>query len=367
MMPNSIFQHSHYAFTYNHRLYSGRDELNNFAIVLSRSHLDWEQSIGRFLLAWFDDSADIEMWTSGSTGEPKKIAVPKSAMLASAKRTLSFFKLKTGQKALLCLSPDFVAGKMMIVRAILGELNLLCHGISSNPLKELKETVEFSALVPTQVWLALKESKPKFDLVSHIIVGGAALDSDLALALKELPTKTWETYGMTETVSHIALRPVGDKVNPFFEVLEGTTIGIDQRSCLFVEPSEINRHRIQTNDVVKLVDKNKFIIRGRFDNLINSGGVKVFPEEVEQFLSDRVKVPFIVTSMPDKKWGQKVVIVFESQTMEIDFNVLFAGLEKHKVPRQAFFVPSFPMTGSGKVKRTRIQELILEISQQSGR
>ncbi len=358
-MESSKSYKSYTTLTYNNQKFIGLDELHDLCKRVENSEFEWERAIGVFLREWFDDSNNIELLTSGSTGQPKRILVAKDAMIASASRTLSFFNLQKNDKALLALSANYIAGKMMIVRAMVGQLNLLCFGIDSNPLQHLNEEIKFTALVPTQVWSSIKESKDKFNLIDKLIIGGAAVGKEMHNKLSNLGSNAWETYGMTETVSHIALGRISSETKQVFELLKDVKIGIDNRSCLYVEKSDINQEKIQTNDIVELVSDNKFIFKGRYDNVINTGGIKVFPEEVERILEEQMKDPFVISSVPDKKWGQMLVIVFENSS-KISINECdFKNLKKYQIPKKAFYLNCFPRTESGKVKRNIVRDLIL--------
>lgn len=343
---------------YNDVEYNGKDQLYSLVKRLDNSANIWEKDIALFLKVWLNDSDQIELFTSGSTGKPKKVIVQKDAMLASAQRTLSFFNLRAREKVLLALSANYIAGKMMIVRAIVGGLNLISLEIDSNPLKRLNQQVKFTALVPTQVWQAINESKDKFALIDNVIIGGAALDKELAISLGEVNCQAWETYGMTETVSHIAVRKVSSTIDAPFEVLENISIDIDDRSCLNIDLPDMSGETIQTNDVVELTSENSFYFLGRYDNVINTGGLKVFPEEVERLLEDKINKPFVISSLTDEKWGQKVVVIIESSNpIQMDKN-LFFELKTHQRPKEIFFQSRFPRTESGKILRRELKRMV---------
>lgn len=344
---------------YNHRSYKGYDELHDLSEKLVQSANKWESDLGCFLGQWIDDSPLIELHTSGSTGERKTIMMPKKAMIASARRTLKFFDLKPNDKALLCLSTGYIAGKMMVVRAILGGLDLISVEVSANPLDTLDERVDFAAMVPAQALTVYNESKHRFDLVKTIILGGAKVDNDLAFKLSEVSTGFWETYGMTETVSHIALRKVKPGKNNAFELMEGLSIHVDDRSCLVVDPSDINQLSLNTNDVIELIDNRHFVLKGRYDNVINSGGIKLYPEEIEARLAIYIQQPFIIISIPHEKWGEAVVLVVESDEEWQPETRLFNGMDKYEIPKAVFCLPLFPRTDSGKIKRNEIKEKLL--------
>ncbi len=345
---------------FNHTLYEGELELKKLSDKLSLSDLGWEIALGGFLKDWLSDALDIELFTSGSTGIPKKIIMNKSAMVYSAQRTLDFFHLKKGDKALLCLSTNYIAGKMMVVRALVGGLHLIAHDVDSNPFKLLKDKIDFAALVPTQAKECFEKSRNQFKLVKTIILGGAKVDRVLAEKMNQVSSECWETYGMTETVSHIALKRITLDFNTPFQLLPGIKITQDDRSCLVIEPSEINSHRLVTNDIVELAGESEFILKGRYDNVINTGGLKLFPEELEGKLSKQLHQDFVFCGLPDSKWGESVVLVIESQKpLKIDES-LYLPLDKHEKPKNIYFLESFPRTESGKIQRSKIKEIILK-------
>ena len=357
----STIKHKQYNTLYfNHTFYDGEDQLRKLSDELSLSDLGWRIALGGFLKDWLSDSLDIELLTSGSTGVPKKIIMNKSAMVYSAQRTLYFFHLKKGDKALLCLSTNYIAGKMMVVRALVGGLHLIAHGVDSNPFKFLKEEIDFAALVPTQAKECFENSRDQFNLVKTIILGGAKVDRELAEKMNQVSSECWETYGMTETVSHIALKRIALDVNNSFHLLPGIKITQDNRSCLVIEPSDINQHQLVTNDIVAFKGESEFILKGRYDNVINTGGLKIYPEELEGKLSKKLGQDFIFCGLPDRKWGESVVLVIESNmTLTID-DSLYSTLEKYEKPKNVYFLESFPRTESGKIQRSKIKEIILK-------
>lgn len=359
-MISTINLKQYNTFYFNHTFYDGEDQLRKLSDELSLSDLDWEIALGSFLKDWLSDDLDIELFTSGSTGVPKKIIVNKSAMVYSAQRTLNFFHLKKGAKALLCLSTDYIAGKMMVVRALVGGLHLIAHGVDSNPLKHLKEEIDFAALVPTQAKECFEHSQDQFKLVKTIILGGAKVDWELAQKMNQVSSECWETYGMTETVSHIALRRIALEPNTPFCLLPGIEIRQDDRSCLVIEPSDINQYRLVTNDIVELKSENEFVLKGRYDNVINTGGLKLFPEELEGKLSKKLDQDFIFCGIPDSKWGESVVLVIESNvSLKFDESI-YSTLKKYEKPKNVYFLESFPRTESGKIQRSKIKEIILK-------
>lgn len=227
-----------------------------------------EQIIGEFLLDWFDNKEYIEMTTSGTTGAPKVVRLQKQAMIQSALATGDFFSLKPGNKTLLCLPVKFIAGKMMLVRSLILGLDLDIVEPSTEPLALNTTQYDFVAMVPLQVQNSIEDLKN----VKKLIIGGAKMDSSLEEKLLPLKTEIYETYGMTETITHIVAKKVGEN---FFSVLPNVKINTDNRGCLAITVPTISEKPIITNDIVKIITENQFTFLGRIDNVINSGGVKL--------------------------------------------------------------------------------------------
>ncbi|WP_353084782.1 AMP-binding protein [Flavobacterium sp.] len=321
-----------------------KDDLCRVAYSFIKEGEDFEKPVGDFLLDWFDSKTYIEMQTSGSTGTPKIIKVDKQAMVNSALATGDFFGLNPGNRALQCLPVKYVAGKMMLIRSIILGLDLDFVAPSSHPMEGLEEKYDFVAMVPMQAQNSLKELKN----VKKLIVGGARISASLEKELMKLPTQVYETYGMTETITHIAAKRVGEKI---FTVLPNVTISYDDRNCLVIHaPNIIAEETVVTNDLVELVNENQFKFFGRIDNVINSGGIKIIPEQVEQKLDGKIDRRFYIASKEDKELGEKVVLVVEGNTMEIDSST-FDVLDKYEHPREIIFIPKFKETENGKFLR----------------
>lgn len=345
------------SFTYKGKVYSGANAINDLCTVFNKSGDECLIDLAEFLLCWLDGSDHIVLQTSGSTGQAKQISVSKKAMLVSAQKTLGFFNLQPGDKALLCLSPKYIAGKMMVLRSMLGQLNLLYYGLSSNPLSKLNEHVDFVAMVPAQAQEAYLQSRAKFDFVYQLIIGGAAVGKELRLNLASLQTKCWETYGMTETVSHIALRNISEERNNGFIPLPGIAISTNEEQCLLIDAPDLLEESLVTNDLVEISEDGSFRLLGRIDNVINTGGVKVVPEQIENALSTFINRRIAIVGLSDRKWGQRVVLVIEGDYYEFDESI-FDELKKYEKPKEIMFLKTFPMTETGKIKRSEIKELL---------
>lgn len=342
-MNNPTYENVHNSFKLN-GFHLNKEDLCRVAYSFIKEGEDWEKPVGDFLLDWFDGKTYIEMKTSGSTGSPKTIRVEKQAMVNSAIATGDFFGLNPGNKALQCLPVKYVAGKMMLIRSIILGLDLDYVAPSSHPMENLEESYDFAAMVPMQAQNSLKE----LINVKKLIVGGARISKDLEKDLMKLPTEVYETYGMTETITHIAAKKVGEKV---FTVLPHVTISYDDRNCLVIHaPHIIAEETVVTNDLVELVNENQFLFLGRIDNIINSGGVKIMPEQVEKKLDGKIDRRFFIASKEDIELGEKVVLVVEGTTFDID-KAIFEYLDKYERPKEIVFVTNFKETENGKVLR----------------
>ncbi len=303
----------------------------------------YEKSIGEFFLDWFDKKDYIEMTTSGTTGLPKLVRLEKQAMIQSALATGDFFDLKPGDKALLCLPTQFIAGKMMLVRSLILGLELDVVSPSLHPLDLNTTTYDFVAMVPLQV----QNSIDGLSKVRKLIIGGAKLDAALEEKLLPLKTEIYETYGMTETITHVAAKRLGDSV---FSILPNVKISQDDRQCLVINVATISDEPIVTNDLVELINEQQFIFLGRIDNVINSGGVKLIPEQIEAKLIGKIPNRFFVTGLPDTTLGEKLVLVIEGEKQEFPAD-FFDVLGKYEKPKEIVFVTKFKENENGKLLR----------------
>lgn len=310
----------------------------------------YEKKAGLFLLEWFDESPDIMLKTSGTTGIPKKITVSKQAMIHSALATGAFFDLHPKDKILCCMPVNFIAGKMMFVRAFVLGLELDFVAPSLTPLLKAEKEYDFCAMTPMQV----ENSLSQLHQIKQLIIGGTKVSSDLEEKLLPLSTISYETYASTETLSHIAARKMGCED---FELLPDISITTDQRGCLVIEAPRISPQTIITNDLVKIKSETEFIWLGRVDNAVNSGGIKLFPEVIENKLAHKIATPFFVGGIPDSVLGEKLILVIEGEQYELAQNI-FDVLDKYEKPKKVFFIPNFTLTESGKIKR---KEILLQL------
>lgn len=341
--------------------YSG-EELMAFSRFKTENGLEWERGLYAFILLWLSGVNEIAMHTSGSTGKPRDIFFSRSSVCESAKATIRFFGLKAGDALLLCLPIKYVAARLMVVRALEGGMDLVILPPSGNPLAELHKPVQFAALVPLQVIAALADSPARFALVDQLIVGGSPVSSDLSDKLQPITTRFWETYGMTETLTHVAVRLInGVDKSTCFVALPGVVFSVDDRGCLVIDVPRIAPSPVVTNDVVRLIDASRFEWLGRWDNVINSGGVKVHPEQVVAKIATVVNGELAVLGIPDARLGQRVVLVVEGSERFIDLNDCSdkAGLDKFERPKNVFFVNLFPRTDSGKIQLSKLKAMVM--------
>lgn len=310
-----------------------------------------EKPVGEFILDWFDESPFIEMHTSGSTGIPKTIRVTKQSMVNSALASGEFFDLQYSNKILNCLPMKYVAGKMMFVRSFILGLEMDFVQPSLHPLEKLESSYDFCAMVPLQAQNSLND----LHLIKKLIVGGAKINTQLEKQLLKLnKTECYETFGMTETVSHIAAKKVGEKA---FRLMPNVSIETDDRSCLIIHAPLLLDEPIITNDLVEIIKGNQFKFLGRLDNVINSGGVKINPEMVEEKLVQSIKSRFMIGGKLDIDLGEKVILIIESEPYTID-QVIFKDLDKYEKPKEIYFVKHFMESNNGKLLRKETISLI---------
>ena len=314
-------------------------------------------SMHQFLVMWFSDEDIITVHTSGSTGVPKLIQLKKEHMRNSAEMTGEFFNVKENTSALLCLSMDYIAGKMMLVRALVLGWQLDVVMPTSSPLVKIDKLYDFAAFVPLQ----LAHSLSKINQIKTLIVGGGKVSNTLIDKIQSLTTQVYATYGMTETITHIAVAKLNHYANKegtalVYETLPGISISQDNRNCLLINAPALTTATVNTNDVVSLVSANQFMLLGRIDHVINSGGVKLHPEGIEDKLAPLIKTRFFVTGLPDNILGEKLVLVVEGDQEAINFKSV--ALSKFEVPKAVFFVPKFIETKTGKIQRSQtVQQL----------
>lgn len=319
-----------------------------------------------FLSEWNNDSDRVLVHTSGSTGKPKPMMVEKKRMLNSARITCDFLGLKPGDTALLCMSLDYIAGKMVVVRSIERHLHLISVSPSGHPLKDINEEITFAAMVPMQVYntLQVPEERERLTHIRHLIIGGGAIDASLEKELQALPGNIaiWSTYGMTETLSHIALRRInGAEASEWYQPFDSVKISQTEEGCLVIDAPQVCAETLVTNDIVEIesyiynkVEKLRFRIKGRKDNVVCSGGIKIQIEEVEEFLKPHLEKPFMLAKKKDEKFGEIAVLLSENKeikTVEATVRRLLSDY-KYWIPREYRYVEHLPLTETGKPKRS---------------
>lgn len=341
-MSTVTYQNVHNKFKLNGFSFT-KDDLLRVAYSFIKEGEAYEKPLGIFILDWFDAKPYLEMNTSGSTGAPKNIRVHKQAMVNSALATGDFFDLQPGQKVLHCLPTDYVAGKMMFVRAFILGLDMEFVAPSSHPLEGVKGTFYFCGMVPLQA----KNSLNDLGRIKKLIIGGAKVNKSLEQELVKVPSQIYETYGMTETITHIAAKRVGETA---FSVLPNVKVTQDDRHCLVIDAHKISGEKIVTNDLAELISDTQFVWKGRFDNVINSGGIKLIPEQIEEKLASSISNCYFVYGQIDELLGEKLVLYVEGESMPIDESI-FDVLDKYEKPKEIVFIPEFKRTATGKVIR----------------
>ena len=318
-------------------------------------------TLDEFVSDWQSDSPTLLVHTSGSTGKPKPMLVEKRRMEASARITCGFLGLRAGDTALLCMPLDFIAGKMVVVRSLVWGLQLVAVEPSGHPLKGLTESPTFAAMVPMQVYNSLKVEEERRLLrdIKHLIIGGGAINRDMAEELRGFPNAVWSTYGMTETLSHIALRRLsGAEASEWYEPFDGVGVTTNADGCLVIDAPAVCAHPLVTNDIAEIApDGRRFRIRGRRDNVVCSGGLKLQIEEMEARLQPHLNVPYMISKRPDDKFGEAVVLLAVTDDMESVCEVCRKHMPRYEQPRYFLAVSELPMTPTGKPARAEAMKL----------
>lgn len=312
----------------------------------------WQKEIVDFVESWCSSATSFAIHTSGSTGTPKVVEHLRDELIQSALRTNHFFKLDHTSVFFLCIPVQHVGGRVMLVRAMLAKAKLICVAPSANPLQyiERNEPITFAAFTPMQCFEMLKdqESAILFSSIQQVIIGGGKISDALLALLREQPNAVYETFGMTETVSHIALRKIAPQMEDDFHCLNGITVTADTQSLLQI--SIDNDTVVKTNDVVEIIDSKRFRWLGRKDEVINTGGIKVFAHQIESKLQAQFTVPFFITDVADDKFGQRVVLVLQSQVMAESLSKSsFETLSNYERPKSIFVLKQFDFSPLGKL------------------
>lgn len=343
---------------------------------------EYYDKVLKFKDLWESGQEEFTIQTSGSTGIPKQIVLHRKQMIASAKMTAKAFDLQEGDTAFCCLNIDYIAGMMMLVRAFEIGMDLIVVEPSSNPFVGIEKHLyllnsnrghNFFAFVPLQIQTILDETPALGEILNSakaIIIGGAAVSETILEKIQKIYRPIYATYGMTETITHIAIRRLnGAEKDDFFNTLDGVDIKLNENNCLMIKSKAIGNEWIITNDVAEIINGSSFVLHGRIDNIINSGGVKIQLEKIEKVgepilrklqLFDR----YFVYSLPDKKLGERLILVIENKTkselmsvvdaMKIDIIKAFKEiLPKFEVPKEVFFVEKMIETPTGKIDKIK--------------
>ena len=335
-------------------IHFSHEDLKEVAYSLVKEGEPYEKVTGNFLMDWLNKDDFLYVKTSGSTGKPKNIKLNKQAMVNSAIATGDYFGLEPGDKALDCLPSHYIAGKMMLVRAMILGLELDIVEPSTHPMFDYAKTYKFCAMIPLQLKHVIKYTHN----IHTIIVGGSKITTPLLDMIRHQDSEFYETYGMTETITHVAARQLESKKakhEVYFKALPNIIFSQDDRNCLVIEAPHLLDEPVTTNDVVDLISDTSFDWLGRIDNVVNSGAVKLFPEQIEGKLQTIIDERFIVGSEPDDTLGEKLILVIENprdsmRNFEKRIKYL-KGIRKFEIPKNIYFIDEFEETVNGKVQR----------------
>ena len=348
----------HSDFTWNGRSFESEQTYKDF-IDLHYPELS------QFIEEWFGELGIIHMKTSGSTGKPKQIGLKRAHMIKSAQTTASYFNLSSGSRALLCLPLGYIAGRMMLVRAMVMGWHLDVVTPGSKPEISNQVHYDFAAMVPLQLHNSLDSIKH----IKTLIVGGGLVSNSLIKKIETLPSRIFATYGMTETITHIAVSPLnlaagGKESDLVYQALPNVSFSLGDRACLVINADDVSDEIIVTNDVVALHSDTSFTWLARYDHVINSGGLKFFPEQIEKKLETLVEDSFFITGLSDEVLGERIVMFVEGQkNAELldDFKTYQKKypekLSKKEIPRDIYFLKSFQRTETDKINRNTTVKL----------
>lgn len=313
------------------------------------SNAELKAAAAGFLESW-NANAPFQIKSSGTTGLPQLHTFNKTQLTHSALVSNAALQLSTQTRALLCLPLSSVGGLMLLARSVVGHFEVQLQLPSARPLQNLRQKIDFVAMVPTQLQQSIEHDLPQLKGIARILVGGGQMSSELIAACQSAQLEVWHSYGMTETLSHVALRKVSPIEEPFFNALPGITFSC-KNNCLVIHYPALQSEVLITKDIVELHNPSRFTWIGRADNAINSGGFKIIPEILEAQLHKYLDAAFFITSLPDVKWGQMVAIVIEGNKKPIFPDFQQIGLKAAEIPRKYALVPHFNRTDTQKIKR----------------
>jgi o-succinylbenzoate---CoA ligase len=357
-------------YPHSHLWINGRQvSFKDIAEDKARVYTSFEENTFAFVRAWLTEQPKFTLTTSGSTGPPKLITINRAQMIASAQLTHEALELRSTYNALICLDTKYIAGKMMVVRSFVSGMYMVALDPCSNPLCKIPMdmNVHFAAMVPYQIQMVLESKHPHLlNNLLTVLIGGSALDNKFNQQLQSFTCECFATYGMTETLTHIALQKLnGERQSDYFKTLPGVVIQTDERGCLVIEAPHLT-DKIVTNDLVKIISKDEFKWLGRWDNVINTGGVKILPEALEEKISKIItglnfSIRFFIHGIPDPTWGNKIVLLIEDgQPRNDNYNKLSSELIQTlpaaERPKEIWITPSFSYTETGKINRLKSLE-----------
>jgi O-succinylbenzoic acid--CoA ligase len=322
------------------------------------SDAELQAAAARFLESW-NTNAPFQIKSSGTTGLPQLHSFNKTQLTQSAQASNAAFKLTEQTRALLCLPLSSVGGLMLLARSIVGNFEVQLQLPSARPLQNLRQKIDFVAMVPTQLQQSLQHDLQQLKGIAQILVGGGQMSSELIAACQSAQLEVWHSYGMTETLSHVALRKVSPVEEPFFHALQGIQFS-SKNDCLVIHYPALQSEELVTKDIVELHNPSTFTWIGRADNAINSGGFKVIPEILEAHLDKHLDAAFFITSLPDAKWGQMVAIAIEANEKPVFPDFQQIGLKTAEIPRKYALVPHFERTETQKIKRKEIRQSLTD-------
>ncbi len=335
--------------------------------IIERNHsIEHENELVAFLREWYSPENYIEAGTSGSTGTPKTIRLNKNFVAKSAQRTIHYFGLKEGDRILHCLPVGFIAGKLMIVRALLKSLDLTITEPATDFSFLKNNHFRFAAMVPNQVAKILVNEPASgkwMNSIDYLLIGGSALPSSLEEKLSNLKSKCYSSYGMTETATHVALRKInGEGADGYYHCLDEIKVQLSKNGCLRIFMSGFTESPLQTSDIAELIDEKTFRILGRSDNVIISGGIKFYPEQIEKKLEPFINLPFLIAALPHESLGQQLILVIEGNESEQErkkvYEICINYLGKYELPKKILFIPHIPSTVNEKPDRKKIISLL---------
>ena len=335
--------------------YSLSDIINNFTTDLAQT--SYGKMVLAFLKEWNTKKDSFIIKSSGTTGPIKEIDFTRASLVQSAKITLKAFDLTEDSILISALPLSFVAGKMMLVRAIIANCKVLLFEPKANPIEKLKIRSSFAAFTPYQLQHILQESPDKLALIDTVIIGGSKVDSKLSDILERLDNRYFETFGMSETLTHVAIRPInGVDMSEYFTMLDGFSFTVNDDQCLQIKAAHLGESSIITTDIVEQINERQFLWLGRIDNVVNTGGVKVYPENIERKLLNDIDEAFIISKVDDDLLGEKVILVIESEKHFSITDFDFSALSKFETPKEVHIVKQLPRNNNGKIIRLNTNE-----------